>query len=569
MTLAHALSIRRLATCVIRRTSAAMALSLAVLPAPAQNQLWINQFGTNAVDDPSDAASDAAGGVYVSGATFGSLGGPSAGHQDGWLARYDSAGNRLWVRQFGTTLQDGSGAATPDGAGGVYVGGFTQGSLGGPFVGGEDAWLARYDGSGSQFWIRQLGTSTIDHAYAAEPDTAGGVFVSGFTAGNLGGPSAGSWDPWLARYDGSGNQLWIRQFGTSVIDVAIAAVMDGSGGVYLGGITQGNLGGPSAGSMDVWLAHYDSAGNQTWIRQLGSSAWDVPYATATDGSGGVFVSGSTVGSLGAPNAGGWDSWLARYDSAGNQIWIRQFGTSDGEDSRAAAPDRSGGVYLSGVTTGSLGGPNAGLADVWLMRYDSAGNQLWIQQLGTIADDVAQTAEFDGSGGVFVSGYSKGNLSAPNAGSADIWLARYDGSCSAGTTYCTASTSSIPGCVAAISGTGSPSLANPSGLTISSGSVPGGNLGICFLGNNGAASIPFGTLGGFVCAQPPVYRSTAKPSGGSQGTCNGNYSFTLQDLINASPIVVVGAAINAEIWARDPANPDGFLLSNGLSFTVCP
>ena len=64
-------------------------------------------------------------------------------------------------------------------------------------------------------------------------------------------------------------------------------------------------------------------------------------------------------------------------------------------------------------------------------------------------------------------------------------------------------------------------------------------------------------------QSPLYRSKPKPSGGTSGACDGTYSFTLQDLIDTSPIIVAGAVINAEIWARDPANPDGFLLSDGL------
>jgi hypothetical protein len=99
-------------------------------------------------------------------------------------------------------------------------------------------------------------------------------------------------------------------------------------------------------------------------------------------------------------------------------------------------------------------------------------------------------------------------------------------------------------------------------------VPGGSFGICFFGDNGPASTPFGTLGGQICVQGPFYRSAPKQGGGSVGTCDGNYSFTLQDLINASPIVVPGAVIHAKIWARDSANPDGFLLSNGLELTVC-
>ena len=63
-----------------------------------------------------------------------------------------------------------------------------------------------------------------------------------------------------------------------------------------------------------------------------------------------------------------DAWLARYDSAGNQTWIRQFGTSGSEYAYALCPDGAGGAFAAGHTTGSLGGPNAGVYDVWLARY---------------------------------------------------------------------------------------------------------------------------------------------------------------------------------------------------------
>ena len=114
-----------------------------------------------------------------------------------------------------------------------------------------------------------------------------------------------------------------------------------------------------------------------------------------------------------------------------------------------------------------------------------------------------------------------------------------------------------------------SLSAAQDYAILSGGVPGGNLGICFFGDNGAAAIPFGSLGGLLCVQPPFFRTGPKPSGGSAGACDGNYVFTLQDLVAASPVVVEGAQIHAEIWARDPANPDGYLLSNALRFNVCP
>ena len=68
---------------------------------------------------------------------------------------------------------------------------------------------------------------------------------------------------------------------------------------------------------------------------------------------------------------------------------------------------------------------------------------------------------------------------------------------------------------------------------------------------------------------PTARTAPKTSGGDQGQCNGGHSFTLADLMAASPIVTSGATIHAQVWARDPANRDGFLLSDGVEVKVCP
>ena len=102
MTLDRRFSNRTLATRSLRRASAAVLLSLSALPAAAQNQLWVRQLGTGQSENTHDAAPDASGGLYVSGRTGGSLGGPYAGKGDAWLARYDGAGNQLWVHQLVT-----------------------------------------------------------------------------------------------------------------------------------------------------------------------------------------------------------------------------------------------------------------------------------------------------------------------------------------------------------------------------------------------------------------------------------------------------------------------------------
>ena len=333
-------------------------LAFAPFPAQAQNQLWIRQFGTSEEDHATALAPDGAGGVMIAGVTEGRLAGPNAGLWDAFLARHDDAGNQLWIRQFGTSSDDYAYALAPDGVGGVIVAGTTEGDLAGPNAGFEDAFLARYAIAGNRLWIRQFGTSATDSAFALAPDGAGGVIVAGYTHGSLGGPQAGFGDAFLARYDGAGNRLWIRQFGTSTTDFAKALAPDGVGGVMLAGYTLGSLGGPNAGQEDVFLVRYNQNGNQLWIRQFGTRSGDYANTLTPDGAGGVMVAGATSG----------HAFLARYDGTGNRLWIRQFGSSGRDGANALARDGAGGVIVAGYTWGDLGGANAGSGDAFLARY---------------------------------------------------------------------------------------------------------------------------------------------------------------------------------------------------------
>jgi hypothetical protein len=523
--------------------------------ATAQNQTWIRQVGSSGVDYAYAAAPDGSGGVFVSGDTGGSLGGPSAGGTDAWLARYDGAGTQTWIRQFGTDQYDSASAAASDGLGGVYVSGVTQGSLGGPHAGSYDAWLAHYDGAGNRTWIRQFGVSLDDQAFAVAPDETGGVFVSGYTQGSLGGSSAGNWDVWLARYDNAGNQSWIRQFGTTYQDEVYAAASDGSGGVYVSGATDGSLGGPNVNDDDAWLARYDGAGNQTWIRQLGSSGSDYARAAAPDGVGGVYVSGDTSGSLGGPSAGGYvDAWLARYDNAGNQTWIRQFGLSTYDGAFAAAPDGSGGVYVSGGTYGSLGGPHAGYRDAWLAYYGDAGNRIWIQQFGTSGEDYVYAAALDGVGGVYLGGSTSGTFGGPFAGSGDAWLAHYSDSLFT-VRYCTPAVPNSTGQSGVLTAIGRNAI-QANDVTLIANSLSLNSFGFFLTSRDQGSVFPVSNSQGRLCLGGFIGRYVGPgqvKNSGSMGT------FTLVLDLNAmahpfSPVTAQpGQTWHFQAWHRD-ANP---------------
>lgn len=301
-------------------------LCAAVVAAPtlamAQEQLWVRDFGSPQIEFAPALAPDGAGGVFIGGWTYGDLARPvQAG--DAWIARYDSAGDRLWIDQFGSDKTDETIAAAPDGAGGVFIGGLTRGSFGGEHAGRDDAWVAHHDGEELR-WVRQLGTSEHDRLFAVAPDGAGGVFAAGETYGDLAGSAGGPPDIWVARYDGEGSQLWLRQFGTAGADRATALLADGAGGFFMAGSTNGSFAAEGAGRLDVWVGQFDADGEEMWIRQFGSSESDEATGVATDGAGGVLVAGWTWGALAAPVVS-LDHFIARHNAAG-EVWFASTAT---------------------------------------------------------------------------------------------------------------------------------------------------------------------------------------------------------------------------------------------------
>ena len=385
---------------------------------------WMRQLGTSASDFSYSVAVDSSGNAFISGITDGNLGGTNAGGYDAFLAKYDPAGNLLWTKQLGTSANDSYGAVAVDGFGNAFISGWTRGSLGGINMGSDDAFLAKYDTAGNLLWIKQIGTGAWDLSFSVAVDASGNAFISGYTTGNLGGTNAGNSDAFLAKYDPNGNLFWIKQFGTSADDSSYSVAVDASGNAFISGLTSGSLGGTNVGSEDVFLAKFDPNGNLLWTEQIGTIAPERSRSVVVDGAGNVFISGLTYGSLGGTNVGEIDAFLAKYDTNGNLLWIEQLGTSRDEYSFSVAVDTTGNAFISGYTYGILGGTNAGGSDAFISKYDPSGNLLWTHQLGTSGGDVSRAMALDGFGNAFISGYTTGNLGGTNAGQTDAFLVKF-------------------------------------------------------------------------------------------------------------------------------------------------
>jgi|GEM_PF-784617 len=466
------------------------------------NELWTRQFGTTG-DDAALGVAAHEGGVYVTGFISGVLPGQtSAGSTDAFVRKYDTDGNVLWTRQFGTTGLDEAACVAVDGSGvyvggsvsstpnhqdtafvrkfdtdgneqwthefrptvlhifgdahvftvgvdasGVYAGGWTAGVLPGQvresYVDGYDAFVRKYDTDGHELWTRQFGAINEDRpsntAVQSLAVGVSGVYVAGHTTSTLPGQTRGEYsDAFVRRYDADGNELWTRQFTSSDNDPAtgdndsVLGVAVDNSGVYLAGITEAAFPGQTeaGGAADAFVRKYDAVGNELWTKQFGTTETDIAYGIAVNAAG-VYVAGQADGTL--PGGGTGQSFLRKYDAGGTDIFTRQFGPAmDGPIDAARAVDADGNVYVAGDVTGNLPGQTGagGLGapfdgEAFVRKYDVAGNELWTRQFGTAGFDQALFVAVDLSG-IYVTGYTTGALPGQSsAGGHDAFVRKYD------------------------------------------------------------------------------------------------------------------------------------------------
>ncbi|HIK10929.1 MAG TPA: SBBP repeat-containing protein [Oscillatoriaceae cyanobacterium M33_DOE_052] len=350
-----------------------------------------------------------------------------------FLTKYDALGNKLWTRQPGSTGFDYYNGIANDASGNIYTVGYDDG----PGQNGSgDITLTKWDSDGNQLWSQLIGTAAHEWASGVNVDTAGNVYIAGYSQPwSTGSPA----DALLAKYDSNGNLIWQQTIGSTGEDMGRSVVTDAAGNVYVAGVTTGSLdGNTNAGSTDVFLTKFNAAGVKLWTEQLGTPAADgyvyIPNVggeyrrnvqVALDKDGNIYLSGTTEGNLnGNTNAGRQDAFLVKYDPNGTQLWTEQLGTAGDDRAWGVTVDKNGIVYLTGTTQGSLNGqPHFGSNDTFVMTFDSAGNQLTTRIIATANDDMVQDIKVDRSGNIYTTGNTTGSLANTNAGNYDAWVSK--------------------------------------------------------------------------------------------------------------------------------------------------
>ena len=321
-----------------------------------------------------------------------------------------------WTIQFGTPFSDRASRVTTDSFGNLYVVGATNGKFPGQQRSGGkiDAFLRKFDPTGTELWTRQFGSIGDDLALAVAVDSQGNILVAGEAGEDVPGKLrvGGLNGAYVRKFSPSGDALWLRHFGIQQPSRATGVGVDRMGNVFIVGNIQGNLPGQvGLGNDDAFLRAYSSDGEELWNRQFGSEGGDFATEVAISDSGEIYVVGwsrNKVQPIGRLEHVVMAPFVRKYDGEGLEIWSRHLPIDGFARATGAAVDAQGSLYMVGWVSGSLPGQRQlGRTDGFVRKFTADGRMAWDSQYGTDNEDRALGVGVDQAGNTYVAGWTKG------------------------------------------------------------------------------------------------------------------------------------------------------------------
>lgn len=320
-------------------------------------------------------------------------------------------------------------------------------------VGSEDGFITKYNNQGQLQWIKQLAGKHTDRVNGIVVANDHEIYIVGefrdtFFYNNSYLVSANHLDAFIAKMDSSGTIQWAMSANgwgyESANDIALMA----NGNVVITGYYENNLdmGGQSLlanGQRDIFIATVSPQGTLVWLKTLSGPAFEEGRSIATDTSNNIYIAGSYRDFL-YPNGGllasegGYDAYLAKYDSTGQLLWIKTMGGPAEDKAMYVNVDGEQNVVVVGwydgyIEIGTVFTSGNQEEDGFVSKFDPTGNLMWIETFAGDFDERIYGVDFDANNNLYITGtvdsllvlygdsLTNRHLNRPT----DIFIAKYD------------------------------------------------------------------------------------------------------------------------------------------------
>jgi hypothetical protein len=291
-------------------------------------------------------------GISTSSINFGGVPTPTQG-ENAFVAKFTKTGAHVWSNDL--PFSHGLSIAVDPAGAAVVAGYFTQQFDLGPGVainygGGHDAFVAKWDSAGARQWVRPYGDGSSQRAFSVATGPGDAILVAGEFQGVLDidpGQATtwltsdnGSRDGFVLKLDADGDLDWSQKIGDTGNASARAVAVDALGDVVVVGAFDGffTFGGPQvqANSEDVFVAKLRGTdGSVLWSKTFSAPDTQDFRAVAIGEANTIHVTGHY---LTAPDFGGGplptppdnkeDLLVLVLDSAGGHLFSAGYGANN-------------------------------------------------------------------------------------------------------------------------------------------------------------------------------------------------------------------------------------------------
>ena len=352
-------------------------------------------------------------------------------------------------------------AITTDNAGNSYVTGwFSESAHFGDIVlsseGGKDVFLARYNNNGEVIWAKKAWGPASNTAAGICLDDNGFSIITGWFAGSIHFDdivleSQGSFDMFVAKFDGEGNVIWAKSAGGEGDDYGNRLTTNPEGDILVSGSFRytAHFGEEmtltSEGNRDIFIANYQNNGDFQWVKKAGGKGEDRAYGIVSNNDGAIYFTGVFNGMAffdeeEVMSNSFLSTYIAKMDAGGNMLWVRK-GTGDANDYARGfgiGIDSEGYIYNNGTFSGSLhfGDETVEASggqfdfDTYLVKYNHEGTLEWLRRSGGYGTDQGREMFTDAQGNSFVTGFFSnaadfGGHMLESIGKSDVFIAKYN------------------------------------------------------------------------------------------------------------------------------------------------
>lgn len=367
--------------------------------------IWSTYYGGENSDIATGLTLSPDGSIYLSGWTASDTGMVTAGayqtsrasawagpdRYDGFIAKFDSSGNRLWATYVGGTSDgfiNNPMDITTDPTGNIFLALTTEstdlsistGAHQTSNAGGLDGYLISFTPNGNVRFTTYFGGDADDRATALATDADGNVFLAGYSASSSGISTPGSFqiapaggqDAYVAKLSTSGNLLWSTYYGGPGLDRAVGLIADSTGNIYIGGLTTSTSAIATTGGFqpiygggingDGFITCFSPSGMRNWATYIGGAGNDQINALKWQ-SGWLYVAGATdsddsMATSEGPQqtfGGTLDGFMLKLTDDGTiRQWTSYCGGVDADNIKAICLNTERDVFFCGTTTSATG-----------------------------------------------------------------------------------------------------------------------------------------------------------------------------------------------------------------------